>query len=76
MQIVPNFHDEGTTIFNENVKIGYVENDTLYAIDKDGYAEWLCKITDKSEIEPRLTAWLNSHNPASISNRTTRTQRS
>lgn len=56
MKIIPD--NERTKIFDDsNVVVGYVENETLYAIDRDGYAVPVGTINHPNEIAESLTEW-------------------
>lgn len=48
---------ERADIFLENIRVGYVENDVLYGMDRKGYAVEICVITHKSDINGKLTEW-------------------
>lgn len=44
-------------VFNENTVIGYVEDDKLYGLDRDGYAVEVCHIDNNNEIAARMGEW-------------------
>lgn len=43
--------------FRDNEKIGFVEAETLFAIDKDGYSHEVGPISHRVEIHGKLEAW-------------------
>lgn len=43
--------------FEDNRMVGYVENDTLYAIDKHGYAHDAGSVSHRVEIKAKLNEW-------------------
>ena len=60
MKIIPDI--ERIKIFDDNnCVVGYVEDETLYAIDRDGYAVPVGTISHQNEIEKTLTEWRKSN---------------
>lgn len=49
--------NERLEVFDDNKVIGYVENNTLSGLDRDGYAVEICHIDNNSEIAGRLKEW-------------------
>jgi len=43
--------------FLDNHMVGYVENDTLYGIDRKGFAIEVCTINHRVEIAAKLIEW-------------------
>lgn len=60
VKIVPG--NDRLNIYDGNVIVGYVEGETLFGIDKDGYAEEIGRIDHQNEIEQRLNEWRNRPN--------------
>lgn len=46
--------------YRDNVMVGYVEDDTLFAVDHRGYASEVGAINHRVEIETKLNEWRNS----------------
>ena len=57
VKVTPTQDGNRRNVYNGNVLIGYVENDTLYGIDADGYALPICTIEHENEIAGRLAEW-------------------
>ncbi len=58
MKIMFDRSGDGKKIYSDSHRlIGYVDNGTLFAIGKDGFADSLGPINHDSEIEPLLTKW-------------------
>lgn len=49
--------NERLEAFDGNKVIGYVEENKLYGLDRDGYAVEICHIDNNNEIETKLKAW-------------------
>lgn len=59
VKIIPT--QDGIKIFSENKIVGYVENDTLYGFDRDGYAIEVCRIDHDHEITGKFLEWHRRH---------------
>jgi hypothetical protein len=55
VKILPS--EDGAKIFSENKLVGYVENGTLYGIDRDGFAVVIGILSDEHEAIPRFQEW-------------------
>jgi len=49
--------DEGVKVVKATELVGYVENDVLFGIGKDGYAHEVGTINHTSEIIGKLEEW-------------------
>lgn len=48
-------------IFDGNECIGYVENETLYCFNRDGFAVEVCHVSSQIEIVSKVREWQLNH---------------